>query len=274
MKVYKPTTSGRRGATGADFSELSRMEPEKSLTRGLRKKAGRDRLGHIAVRHRGGGHKRKYRLIDFKRDKFDIPGKVVSIEYDPNRSSWIALVCYLDGEKRYILAPQGLKIGEVVLASKKKIEAKVGNAMPLSEIPDSTSIHNLELNPGRGGQIVRSAGEAAILMSKEGKYAQVKLPSGEIRNILQTCIATIGALSNPEHENIKLGKAGRTRWLGRRPTVRGKAMNPVDHPHGGGEGNQPIGLKYPKTPWGKPALGVKTRRRKRYSDRLIIKRRK
>ncbi|MDD5627150.1 MAG: 50S ribosomal protein L2 [Patescibacteria group bacterium] len=275
MKFYKPTTPGRRQMTGSDFSDLTRgRKPTKKLAAGLKQKAGRDRLGHISIRHRGGGHKRTYRLIDFRQDKFDIPGRVASIEYDPNRTAWIALIHYADGEKRYILAPQRIKAGDMVLASQKKIEARVGNRMPLAEIPDASPVHNLELNPGRGGQIVRAAGGSAILMGKEGKYAQIKLPSGEIRNILKTCLASMGSLSNPEHDNINIGKAGRTRWLGIRPTVRGKAMNPVDHPHGGGEGNQPIGLKYPKTPWGRPALGVKTRRKKKYSDRLIVKRRR
>lgn len=274
MKYYKPTTPGRREMTNVDYSPLTRKRPEKRLVFGLKKTGGRDQKGKIAIRHRGGGHKRKYRLIDFKREKFDIPGTILALEYDPNRTAWIALVSYPDGEKRYILAPAGLQVGDRVLYSQKKIEARLGYRMPLSEIPDAAMIHNLELEPGRGGQIVRSAGGSAVLMGKEGKHAQVKLPSGEVRNILKTCLATIGTLSNPEHENVKIGKAGRSRWLGRRPHVRGKAMNPVDHPHGGGEGNQPIGLKYPKTPWGKPALGVRTRRRKRYSDRLIIKRRK
>ncbi len=275
MKFYKAITPGRRQMTGSDFSSLTRRKkPAKKLTKGLREKAGRDRWGHITVRHRGGGHKKKFRLIDFKQDKFEIPGRVASIEYDPNRTAWIALIHYRDGEKRYILAPQGLKVGDTILSSQKKIEMQTGNRMPLAEIADASPIYNLELNPGRGGQIVRAAGGSAILMGKEGKYAQIKLPSGEIRNVLKTCLASIGTLSNPEHDNINLGKAGRKRWLGIRPTVRGKAMNPVDHPHGGGEGNQPIGLKYPKTPWAKPALGVKTRRKKKYSDRLIVRRRK
>lgn len=274
MKTYKPTTPGRRQMSTTDFSRLARKKPEKNLVIGLRKRAGRDRRGQISVRHRGGGHKRKYRIIDFKRSKYDIPAWVVSIEYDPNRSAFIALLNYIDGEKSYILAPEEIQEGDKVLSSSKKVEARPGNRMPLSEIPDSSLIYNIELHPGRGGKIVRAAGGSAILMGKEGKYAQVKLPSGEIRNILKTCAATLGSLSNPEHENIKIGKAGRKRWLGKRPNVRGKAQNPVDHPHGGGEGNQPIGLKYPKTPWGKPALGVKTRRKKKYSDRLIVKRRK
>ncbi|MDP2917932.1 MAG: 50S ribosomal protein L2 [bacterium] len=275
MKFYKPITPGRRQMVSSDFSELSKKTKlAKGLSRGLKKHAGRDCLGHISVRHRGGGSKKQYRFIDFKQDKFDIPGKIVGIEYDPNRTARIALVYYADGEKRYVSAPQGLKVGDLVLSSRKKIEARPGARMPLSEIPDASQIYNLELNPGRGGQIVRAAGASAILMGKEGKYAQVKLPSGEIRNILNVCLANVGSLSNPEHNHTNLGKAGRKRWLGIRPTVRGKAMNPVDHPHGGGEGNQPIGLKYPKTPWGKPALGVKTRKRKKYSNRLIIKRRK
>ncbi len=260
--------------TNVDYSPLTGSAPAKRLVVGLNKTGGRDQRGKISTRHRGGGHKRKYRLLDFKGEKFDIPGIILALEYDPNRTAWIAQVGYPDGDKRYILAPAGLKVGDRVLSSQKKIEARLGYRMPLSEIPDAAMIHNVEFNPGRGGQIVRSAGGSAVLMGKEGKYAQVKLPSGEVRNILKTCLATLGTLSNPEHENVNLGKAGRKRWLGRRPSVRGKAMNPVDHPHGGGEGNQPIGLKYPKTPWGKPALGVRTRGRKKYSDRLIIQRRK
>jgi len=274
MKHHKPTTPGRRGMSTVDFSGVTRRKPEKSLVVGLRKKAGRDKKGRISVRHRGGGHKRKYRIIDLKRNRFDIPAKVVSLEYDPNRTCFIALVHYLDGEKAYILAPQELQTGKRVISSQKKVEAKPGNRMPLSEIPDSSLIYNIELNPGRGGQIVRAAGASAVLMGKEGKYAQIKLPSQEVRFILSRCLATIGSLSNAEHENVKIGKAGRKRWLGIRPTVRGKAMNPVDHPHGGGEGNQPIGLKHPKTPWGRPALGVRTRRKKKYSDRLIVEKRR
>lgn len=273
MKFYQPITPGRRGMSNVEYSSLNRKKKVKRLAFGLKKRGGRDRRGRIRVRHRGGGHKRRYRIIDFKRDKFDIEGRIACLEYDPNRTCWIALVHYRDGEKRYILAPDRLKVGDQVLASQKKIEVKPGYRMPLERIPDASLIYNIELQPGKGGQIVRAAGEAAVLMGKEGKYAQIKLPSGEIRNVLKTCLATLGTLSNPEHENVRLGKAGRKRWLGIRPTVRGKAMNPVDHPHGGGEGNQPIGLKYPKTPWGKPALGVKTRPKKKYSDRLIIKRR-
>lgn len=273
MKVYKPTTPGRRQMSVASYNKLTGVKPLKKLTRGKASRAGRDDLGRISVRHRGGGHKRKYRIIDFKQDKFGVAGRVESVEYDPNRSAFIALVVYVDGERRYVLAPQGLKVGDKVLSSKEAVAPRNGNRMPLQYIPDASLLYNIELNPGRGGQIVRSAGDSALLMGKEGKYAQVKLPSGEVRNILATCSANIGTLSNSEHDNMKIGKAGRKRYLGIRPTVRGKAMNPVDHPHGGGEGNQPIGLKYPKTPWGKPALGVRTRKAKKYSERLIIKRR-
>lgn len=258
-----------------DFSDLTKEKPDKRLTKGRKRSHGRDRYGHISVRHKGGGHKRVYRLVDFKRLEFlDLPAKVEAIEYDPNRSARIALICYKNGQRRYILAPQGLKVGDKVIASKKKLEFKIGDRTILANIADSTSIYNLEFQPNKGGQTVRSAGTSAILQAKEGKYAQVRLPSGEIRNFLQSCMASVGILSNFEHNNIVVGKAGRQRWKGIRPTVRGKAMNPVDHPHGGGEGNTSIGLKHPKTPWGKPALGVKTRKKKKWSNKLILKRRK
>ncbi len=272
IKIYKPTSPGRRGMSGIDFSVLTKKEPEKSLLVPLRKKGGRNNQGKITVRHRGGGAKRKLRLIDFKRDKIGVPGKVAAIEYDPNRSAHIALIHYADGEKRYILAPLGLKVGDKVMSG-EDAEIKVGNALPLKSIPLGTQIHNIELQRGRGGQLVRGAGTAAVLMSKEEEYALVRLPSGEIRRIRLECFATIGQVGNVEHDSIDLGKAGRKRWLGWRPTVRGSAMTPRDHPHGGGEGRAPIGLPGPKTPWGKPALGVKTRRNKR-TDRMIVKRRR
>jgi len=271
LKEYKPTSPGRRGMTGADFSEITKSEPEKSLLLPLKKNAGRSNQGRITVRHRGGGAKRMLRIIDFKRDKFGIPGRVVSIEYDPNRSARIALINYLDGEKRYILAPLGLKVGDIV-KSGEDAEIKPGNAIPLSLIPTGTLIHNIELNLGKGGQIVRSAGAVAQLMGKEKDYALVRLPSGEIRKVHSKCMATIGQIGNVEHQNISLGKAGRRRLMGWRPSVRGSAMTPRDHPHGGGEGRAPIGMPGPKTPWGKPALGFRTRRRKT-TDRMIVKRR-
>ncbi len=272
LKIYKPTSPGRRGMTTLDTSGLSKKEPERSLLVPLKKKAGRNNQGRITVRHRGGGAKRMYRLIDFKRDKQGIPGKVAAIEYDPNRSAHIALIHYVDGEKRYILAPQGLEVGDVVMAG-EGAEIKPGNALPLKSIPVGTLVHNLELQPGRGGQLVRSAGSSAQVVAREERYVLVRLPSGEIRRILGECLATIGQVSNPDHNNVDLGKAGRKRWLGIRPTVRGSAMTPRDHPHGGGEGRAPIGLPYPKTPWGKPARGVKTRRKKPF-DWLIVQRRK
>lgn len=272
IKVYKPTSPGRRGMTGYDFSEITRTEPERSLVEPLKKHAGRNNQGRITVRHRGGGNKRKYRIIDWKRDKDGIPARVVSIEYDPNRSARIAMVVYADGEKRYIIAPLGLKVDDVIMSG-PDVEIKVGNALPLADIPVGTIIHNIELEPGRGAQLVRAAGTAAQLMAKEGDYATVRLPSGEMRLIHIRCRATIGQVGNVEHGNIDLGKAGRKRHMGWRPTVRGSAMTPRDHPHGGGEGKAPIGLPGPKTPWGKPALGKKTRRNKR-SDRFIIRRRK
>ena len=271
IKKFKPTSPGRRFVTVSTFEEVTTTKPEKSLLRPLKKTGGRNVRGKITVRHRGGGHKRLYRIIDFKREKDGMPAKVASIEYDPNRSARIALLSYPDGEKRYILAPDGLKVG-MKISSGPEADITIGNTLPLRHIPLGTMIHNIELYPGAGGQVVRSAGAAAQLMAKEGKYAHIRLPSGEIRLILQECRATIGQVSNPEHENITVGKAGRTRWLGRRPTVRGVTMNPVDHPHGGGEGRSPIG-RNPVTPWGKPALGARTRKKKP-SARLIIKRRK
>jgi large subunit ribosomal protein L2 len=272
LKVYKPTSPGRRGMSGASFEELTKKEPEKSLIVPLKKKGGRSNQGRISVRHRGGGAKRMLRLIDFKRDKIGIPGIVAAIEYDPNRSAHIALIQYSDDEKRYILAPLGLKVGDTVVSG-PDAEAKPGNALPLNAIPSGTFIHNIELHRGRGGQIVRSAGAVAQLMAKEGSYVLVRLPSGELRRIHGECWATIGQIGNIDHSGVSLGKAGRSRWLGKRPVVRGSAMSPRDHPHGGGEGRAPIGLPGPKTPWGKPAFGVRTRRRK-VSDGMIVKRRK
>lgn len=271
LRTYKPTSPGRRGMTGQTFEEVTRKRPERSLLEPLRKRAGRNAQGRVTVRHRGGGATRSYRVIDFKRNKTDVPARVTSIEYDPNRSAYIALLTYADGEKRYILAPLGLKVGDVVMAG-EEADIRPGNALPLRNIPVGTLVHNIELQKGRGGQIVRSAGAAAQLMAKEGDYALLRLPSGELRRVNAQNMATVGQVGNVEHENIKLGKAGRARWLGRRPTVRGSVMTPRDHPHGGGEGKAPIGLPGPKTPWGKPALGYKTRRRK-VSDKLIVKRR-
>ena len=271
LKTYRPTSPGRRGMTGSTFEELTKSKPEKSLLLPLKKKAGRSNQGRITVRHRGGGAKRRLRIIDFKRAKLGVPGRVAAIEYDPNRSAHIALIYYADGDKRYILSPLGLSVGDNIKAG-EDAELKPGNALPLRLMPGGTLIHNIELEKGRGGQLVRSAGEAAQLMAKEGEYALVRLPSGEVRRIHCNCMATIGQVGNVDHQNIKLGKAGRNRWLGRRPTVRGSAMSPRDHPHGGGEGRSPIGMPGPKTPWGKPALGYKTRKPKA-SDRMIIKRR-
>lgn len=274
MKTYKPTTPGRRGMTQVDFSLLTKKEPEKKLTKKLIRKVGRGFGGRITTRHKGGGHKRKYRLIDFKRtDKMDMEAKVKAIEYDPNRSAFIALLYYKDGEKRYILSCDKLKIGDSVI-TQEKAPLKPGNRMQLKNIVPGTQVYNIELMPGKGGQIVRSAGSAAQVLAHEGGYTHLKLPSSEVRMVRENCLATIGQLSNAEHNTLVLGKAGRSRWLGRRPTVRGSAMNPVDHPHGGGENRQSIGLrKGPKTPWGKKALGVKTRKRKKYSNKLILKRR-
>ncbi|ADG81185.1 50S ribosomal protein L2 [Thermincola ferriacetica] len=270
VKKFKPTSPGRRFMTVADFSDITTDQPEKSLLEPLKSKAGRNNQGRISVRHRGGGHKRMYRIIDFKRDKDGIPAKVATIEYDPNRTSRIALLNYADGEKRYIIAPLGLKVGDEIISG-PDADIKTGNALPLKNIPVGTVIHNVELKPGKGAQLVRSAGAAAQLMAKEGDYAHVRMPSGEVRLIHVDCKATIGQVGNLEHENITIGKAGRARWLGRRPTVRGVVMNPVDHPHGGGEGRSPVG-RNPVTPWGKPALGARTRKKKP-SDKMIIKRR-
>ncbi len=272
IKVYKPTSNARRNMSVTDYSELSKVAPERSLLVSLKKNSGRNSYGRITVRHRGGGQRRKYRLIDFKRDKFDIPATVVSVEYDPNRSAFIALLQYEDGEKRYILQPAGLKVGDTVVAG-VNADIKTGNALPLTSIPVGTVVHNIELYPGRGGQLARAAGNSAQLMAKEGVYALLRLPSGELRNVPASCMATIGQVGNVDHENVKIGKAGRKRHMGWRPTVRGSVMNPCDHPHGGGEGKSPIGRPGPVTPWGKPALGYKTRNTKKKSDKLIVKRR-
>ncbi len=273
IKVYKPTTPGRRNMSGYSFDEITKKKPEKSLTSSKKKFAGRNNQGKITVRHQGGGHKKLYRIIDFKqRDKIGIPAKVTSVEYDPNRTAYIMLVNYADGEKRYHIAPESIKVGTEII-TKEKSKAKPGNRMALKNVPPGYFIHNVELKLGRGGQIIRSAGSKGRVVAVEGPSAQVELPSGEIRLIDKNCFATIGTVSNGEHSNIKVGKAGRNRWKGKRPSVRGKVMNPIDHPHGGGEGLQSIGLKTPKTPWGMPALGFKTRRRK-YSDKLIVKSRR
>ena len=269
---YKPTTNARRNMSTTDYSGLSKCGPEKSLLAPKNKAAGRNSYGRITVRHRGGGNRKKYRIIDFKRDKFDMGAQVLSIEYDPNRSAHIALLQYEDGEKRYILAPAGLKAGDTVEAG-ANADIKPGNALPLANIPTGTFIHNVELYPGRGGQLARAAGNAAQLMAKEGAYALLRLPSGELRNVSVNCMATIGQVGNVDHENVKIGKAGRKRHMGWRPTVRGSVMNPNDHPHGGGEGKSPIGRPGPVTPWGKPALGYKTRAKKNRSDKMIVKRR-
>jgi large subunit ribosomal protein L2 len=271
VKVYKPTSAGRRGMTGHSFEEITKSKPEKSLTEPLRKSGGRNNKGRVTVRHRGGGHKRRYRLIDFKRNKFDARAEVVAIEYDPNRSARIALLQYEDGEKRYIIAPLGLKVGDTIGNGQMAI-LRPGNAMPISDIPVGTQIHNVELLPGKGGQLARSAGVSAQLLAKEGAYAQIRLPSGEVRLIHERCMATIGQVGNTDHANIKIGKAGRSRWMGWRPAVRGVAMDPNSHPHGGGEGRSGIGMKAPKTPWGKPALGKKTRVNKR-TAKFIVRRR-
>lgn len=271
IKMYKPTSAGRRGMSVSTFEEITRTTPERSLVYSLRERAGRNNQGRVTVRHRGGGHKRLYRIIDFRRDKHGIPARVDSIEYDPNRSARIALLVYADGEKRYILAPVGLKVG-AQLMSGAEAEVRVGNALPLRNIPLGTMVHNVELQPGKGGQMARSAGTAAQVLAKEGVYAQLRLPSGEVRRVPMDCLATIGQVGNTDHANITLGKAGRKRWLGWRPTVRGSAMDPRAHPHGGGEGRSPIGMPGPKTPWGKPALGYKTRTNKR-TDKFIVRRR-
>jgi len=271
IKEYKPTSPGRRGGTGSTFEEITKWSPEKSLVRPLKSKAGRNNQGRITVRHRGGGAKRMYRVIDFKRDKRDMPGEVIAIEYDPNRSSRIALIQYTDGERRYILSPIGLKVGDKIIAG-EKADIKVGHCMPLKSIPTGTSIHNIEMSIGKGGQLVRSAGAVAQLMAKEGDYALIRMPSSELRKIRLECYATIGQIGNADHQHIKLGKAGRKRHMGIRPTVRGSAMTPRDHPHGGGEGRCPIGMPGPKTPWGKPTLGYRTRKNKR-TNNMIVRRR-
>ncbi|HBM75564.1 MAG TPA: 50S ribosomal protein L2 [Clostridiaceae bacterium] len=270
IKAYKPTSPGRRGMTVSTFEEVTKNKPEKSLTVSLKRSGGRNVQGKISVRHIGGGNKIKYRIIDFKRDKDDIPAKVASIEYDPNRTAYIALLNYADGAKRYIIAPLGLKVGDTVVSGEKS-DIKIGNALPLKDIPVGTFIHNIELRAGMGGQLVRAAGGGAQLMAKEGNYAQVRLPSNEVRMIRMECRATIGTVGNATNEIVNLGKAGRKRHMGIRPTVRGSVMNPVDHPHGGGEGKAPIGHPGPMTPWGKPALGYKTRKHNKYSNRLIVK---
>lgn len=272
IKKYKPTSPGLRGMTTLKNEDITRKTPEKKLLRPLKKNSGRNAHGRITVRHRGGGSKRKYRIIDFKRNKDGVTAKVASIEYDPNRTANIALLVYRDGEKRYILAPVGLKVGDMI-ESGADADIKVGNSLPIVNIPVGTLIHNIELQPGKGGQLVRSAGNVAQLMAKEGKYAQIRLPSGEVRKVLINCRATIGQVGNIDHENINIGKAGRKRHMGRRPKVRGVVMNPVDHPHGGGEGKSPIGRPSPVTPWGKPTLGYKTRKKKNRTDKFIVKRR-
>ncbi|MFZ5365063.1 MAG: 50S ribosomal protein L2 [Patescibacteria group bacterium] len=274
IRRVKPTTPGRRQFSIDDFSDITKAHPEKTLIAIKKSKAGRGMYGNITVRHQGGGAKNYYRLIDFKRDKFDIPGKVVAIEYDPNRNARIALVHYPDGDKRYVIAPKEMKVSDQIISSKSMVEVRSGNATLLKNIPIGMPVFNIELTPGRGGAMVRSAGQSAKLMAVEGEYAHLRLPSGEVRLVPDICMATIGEVSNADFMHKKIGKAGRVRHMGIKPTVRGKVMNPVDHPHGGGEGSNPIGLKHPKTPWGKPALGVKTRKLKKYSDKLIITRRK
>ncbi|VBB04839.1 ribosomal protein l2 signature [Lucifera butyrica] len=271
VKSFKPYAPGRRFMTVADFSDITADRPERSLVERLQKHAGRNQQGRLTVRHQGGGHKRLYRIIDFKRNKDNVPAKVATIEYDPNRSARIALLHYVDGEKRYILAPNGLNVGDVIMSG-PEADIKVGNALPILKIPVGTMLHNIELKIGKGGQLVRSAGAGAQLMAKEGDYALLRLPSGELRKVHVNCKATIGQVGNLEHENISIGKAGRSRWMGIRPANRGVAMNPIDHPHGGGEGRSPVGRKHPVTPWGKHAMGAKTRRNKS-SDKMIVKRR-
>ncbi|MCB2210285.1 50S ribosomal protein L2 [bacterium] len=271
VKVYKPKTPGTRHKTSYTFEEITKTKPERSLIVPLKKNAGRNMYGRVTVRHRGGGHKRYIRLVDFKRDKFDVPAKVAAIEYDPNRTARLALLHYADGEKRYIVAPVGLMVGDTVLSG-QEVDIRPGNSLPLANIPVGTTIHNIELNPGTGGQMVRSAGTSAQLLAKEGKYAHVRLPSGEVRLVLQECRASIGQVGNVDHSNIKLGKAGRKRNMGWRPSLRGSAMSPRDHPHGGGEGRSPIGMPSPKSPWGKPTLGKKTRHNKR-TDKYIVRHR-
>ncbi|MCK6508419.1 50S ribosomal protein L2 [Myxococcota bacterium] len=272
IKKYKPTSAGRRGMSVADFAEITKSSPEKRLLETLNRRAGRNNEGEITCRHRGGGAKRKYRVIDFKRSKLDVPARVAAIEYDPNRTSRIALLFYRDGEKSYILAPQGLNVGDEVVSS-DSADIKPGNSLPLSNIPTGIVLHNIEMKPGRGGQLVRSAGVGAILMAKEGKYALLRLPSGEVRQVPQRCRATVGQVGNIDHYNVAIGKAGRSRWLGRRPSVRGVAMNPVDHPMGGGEGRS-SGGRHPCTPWGKPTKGYKTRSKRKSSNKYIVTKRK
>ncbi|HEY8500770.1 MAG TPA: 50S ribosomal protein L2 [Clostridia bacterium] len=272
IKKYKPTSPARRQMTVSTFEEITKKEPEKSLLVPNRKTGGRNSYGRITVRFRGGGTKQKYRVIDFKRDKDNIPAKVASIEYDPNRSANIALLHYVDGEKRYILAPLGLNVGDTVMSG-ESVDIRTGNALPLAKIPVGSVIHNVELKPGKGGQLVRSAGNMAQLMAREGKYAQIRLPSGEVRMVSVDCKATIGQIGNVDNENISIGKAGRKRWMGRKPHVRGVVMNPNDHPHGGGEGKSPIGMPGPVTPWGKPTLGYKTRKKNKHSNKFIVKKR-
>ena len=272
VRFYKPTTPGRRGMSVIDYSSLSKVAPEKSLLEPLNKKSGRNSYGRITVRHRGGGNRRKYRVIDFKRNKFDIPATVQTLEYDPNRSAHIALVQYEDGVKNYIIAPEGLKVGDTIIAG-TDVDIVTGNALPLEKMPVGTIVHNVELYPGRGAQLARSAGNSAQLMALEGPYALLRLPSGELRNVPKECIATVGVVGNADHANVKIGKAGRKRNMGWRPTVRGSVMNPNDHPHGGGEGKSPIGRPGPCTPWGKPALGYKTRSKKKASNKMIVRRR-
>lgn len=271
IKYYKPTSAGRRGMTGHNFEELTKVKPDKDLTVKLHRKAGRNGQGRITVRHRGGGHKRRYRLIDFKRRKWDVPGEVVSLEYDPNRSARIAKVVYEDGDKAYIIAPLGLQVGDVIMNG-PNAELQNGNALPLKNIPVGTTVHNIELQPGRGGQLARSAGTSAQILGTEGAFILLRLPSSEVRMVHEECMATLGQVGNTDHGNVKLGKAGRKRWMGWRPTVRGSAMDPASHPHGGGEGRTGIGMPGPKTPWGKPALGARTRRNKR-TNRFIVRRR-
>ena len=272
IKKYKPTTNARRGMTTLVNEDITVSKPEKSLTEALNSKGGRNNNGRITTRHQGGGHKRKYRIIDFKRDKNDIPATVTTIEYDPNRSANIALLTYKDGEKRYILAPKGLKVGATVMSG-QNADIIVGNSLEIGNIPEGTVVHNVELKPGKGGQLARSAGVSAQILGIEDKYATLKLASGEVRKVLKNCHATIGQVGNEDHSLINIGKAGRTRWMGIRPTVRGSVMNPVDHPHGGGEGRSPIGRKSPMTPWGKKAMGVRTRKKKNASDKMIVRRR-
>ncbi len=273
IRSYRPYTPGTRERTGSDFSEVTRSKPEKSLTKSVHRAKGRNNRGVITCRHRGGGHKRRYRIVDFRRDKHNIPARVAAVEYDPNRNARIALLYYQDGEKRYILHPANLAVGSTVIAG-EDVPIEVGNAMPLVQVPLGTMVHNVELVPGKGGQIVRAAGASAQVVAKEGGFVTLKLPSTEVRMIRGECYATIGAVGNSESRNVSLGKAGRTRWKGRRPQVRGSVMNPVDHPHGGGEGRAPIGRSGPVTPWGKPALGAKTRKKKKASNALIVRRRR